>query len=275
MRETKYVEDSTRGSANIEPMRYKGDVYTQTWIDSRKLATLSIWLDENEYNTRYLSEVVKFTLDLMLDMVIEAGNVKMIEYTEEARDILNAKYRVNLNPGKRGKRNIQHNMTLDSRRKRGKAVDVDRQNSYNPESRFFSKDYEKRKAENEQMPVQEQKQEQPTPVVSKAEIEQGVKIYEELRKKELKEAAKAEIEQVLANADIDEDGVIRPREDENGKGGNVGEEEYGEYLEREKKREEMEGLDREKKRLEKRREKLLNILDEEREKEKKEIKYNE
>ena len=253
-------EDETRGRGKVNPRQYKGDVITQVWLDSRMLATLSNWLDVEGIFPRFLSEVVRETLEMVIDNVVSSGKIDMVEDTDKARNLLQRRYRINLNPknkkgGDIGGKNVSHNQVLS-----GRLVERSGQD------RFVSKG-QVRKEQPLPLPVQEQEQEQPTPVVSKAEIEQGVKIYEELRKKELKEAAKAEIEQVLANADIDEDGVIRPREDENGKGGNVGEKEYREYLEREKKREEMEGLDREKKRLEKRREKLLNILDEEREKE--------
>jgi len=49
-----------------------------------------------------------------------------------------------------------------------------------------------------------------SPVVSKATIEEGVRIYNEKLKEERRENAKKEMERIKANADIDENGVITP-----------------------------------------------------------------
>lgn len=110
-------EDSTKGKSFMRPITYKGDALVQVWVDSRQLAMLSEWLDGRGMNTRHLSEVLKFTIGTIVDKLLEEGIVNQIEYTTDARALLEAKYRVVLNPSGRGEKNLLHNMILDERRK--------------------------------------------------------------------------------------------------------------------------------------------------------------
>ena len=112
-----YTVDSTRGKSMIDPKSYKADVYCQSWLNSRMLATLSVWLDNNGLVTRHLSDVVRLTMDQVLRHIVDNGSVQLIEDTKEARELLEMKYRVNLNPNNRGEKNLIHNMTLDERRR--------------------------------------------------------------------------------------------------------------------------------------------------------------
>jgi len=127
-----YKEDSTKGGALLNPKTYKGDVLVQLWIDSRILATLSNWLDNGGMVTRFMSDVVRTTLEQVVEHLKEQGEVEMVELCRDARDLLKRKYRVDLNPGGKGGRNKLHNLTLDERRKRNREVDV-RQSSYTDE----------------------------------------------------------------------------------------------------------------------------------------------
>ena len=251
------VEDSTKGKADVNPKRYKGDVYTQAWMDARKLATLSIWLDDAGYRTRFLSEVVKFTIDMVLEHLIDSGNVKMIEFTEEARDILEAKYRTNLNPGGRGKRNVLHNMVLDDRRKGMKTGE------YRSDSNF-THNFEDR----ENLSVQTKDDKQPKnnraiDNVSKEDLNKMVEIMDEKKYETEVESAKKALEKTKANATYGEDIgggerviIVKPVK------GNPDEKDMEEYKERERKRKKDEELDKKDKRLERREEKLLNKQDE-------------
>ena len=108
----KYVEDSTRGSAKIDPLNYKDDVLVQVWIDSRVLATLSQYLDLQGEYPRYMSEVVRRPLQALCEALVNQGDVELIDDTAIARDMLSRKYRVNLNKGGRGGRNVIHNQIL-------------------------------------------------------------------------------------------------------------------------------------------------------------------
>jgi len=123
----KVKEDSTIGNSVVAyPKTFKGDVLVQVWVNSRILATLSEWLDRNGNDTRYMSEVVKKPLKILMDYLIEIGEVSMVEDTGEARAMLKRKYRVRLNSGNRGRKNEQHNMLLSSIMKEGKVTGLGR-----------------------------------------------------------------------------------------------------------------------------------------------------
>ncbi len=111
--------NETRGKSIVDPVNlgnYKGDVLVQTWIDSRLLATVSEWLDGNGLVTRHMSDIVKFVIEEVVSQLVREGEVEMIELCGDARDLLERKYRTNLNPGGRGKKNILHNLVLDDRK---------------------------------------------------------------------------------------------------------------------------------------------------------------
>lgn len=110
--------DSTRGKSVIDPVDYKGDALVQVWIDSRVLATLSIWLDGEGDPTRFLSEVVKVPLSALVELLVGQGDVELVDDTAEARAMLRRKYRVNLNPQGRGGKNVLHNVVLSDRRRK-------------------------------------------------------------------------------------------------------------------------------------------------------------
>lgn len=111
----KRIEDTTKGKSYIMPRTYKQDVLVQVWLESRELATFSLWLDSIGCRTRFLSEVVRESLKLLMGDLIESGEVNMIEDTAEARELLEGIYRVNLNRGDKGKKNALHNLVLSDR----------------------------------------------------------------------------------------------------------------------------------------------------------------
>lgn len=117
-----YKRDSTRGRAIVDPVSYKGDALIQCWIDRRKLATLSNWLDEAGYRTRTLADVLRLSLEAVVESLVNDGVVEMVELTSDAVAILDMKYKVELNPSGRGSRNLSHNLHLDERRKDRKEV---------------------------------------------------------------------------------------------------------------------------------------------------------
>ena len=116
-RERRKKEDEARGRSDINPKNYKGDLPVQVWLDSRYLATMSNYLDEKGVQTRFLSEVIRETLEWIVDSLVEQGQVNMIDDTMLARDIIATKYRINLNSSGRGLKNLQHNMVLTERRR--------------------------------------------------------------------------------------------------------------------------------------------------------------
>lgn len=112
-----YKEDSTRGSSKVRPRNYKGDINGQAWLDSRVIATLDIWFDKKGFRNRFVSEVIKESLYMLCDALVDNGEVDMIEETHVARDYLTRKFRIDLNKRK-GKRNVMHNTVLSSMRKK-------------------------------------------------------------------------------------------------------------------------------------------------------------
>lgn len=113
-----YKEDSTRGKSVLNPVNYKGDALIQVWMDSRILATLLMWLDRQEQYPRFMSEVVRIPLQTLVEYLVEGGDVKMVEETGKARRMLESRFRIDLNKGKRGKKNVLHNQILSDSRRR-------------------------------------------------------------------------------------------------------------------------------------------------------------
>jgi len=112
-----YKEDSTKGGARMQPLNYKGDVLTQVWVDGRILATLSRWLEKNDYYPRSMSEVVREPLRILVETLVDNGHIEMVEDTIEAREHLQRRFRVDLSRGGRGIRNQLHNQILSEERK--------------------------------------------------------------------------------------------------------------------------------------------------------------
>jgi len=108
----KYVEDTTKGGSRLMPKSYKSDALVQVWLDSRKLALLSRWIDQDGPNTRFLSEVVRYTLDMVVELLQNEG--WELGDIASSRQMLERKYRTNLNPNGKGKKNLLHNMILES-----------------------------------------------------------------------------------------------------------------------------------------------------------------
>ena len=109
-------EDVTRGSGVINPSRYKNDVLTQAWIDSRTLATLMTWLDGLGSQPRTMSEIVRDPLKVLVRFLVDNGDVKMVDDTIIARQMLEKRTGVILNRGGKGRKNVLHNVVLDGRR---------------------------------------------------------------------------------------------------------------------------------------------------------------
>ncbi len=115
-RKEPYAMDSTKGGSVINPLNYKGDVLVQVWVDSRVLATLCRWLDNQGVYTRFMSQVVRRPLEVMVDFLVESKEVELVDNTVEARVELTRRYGVDLNRGGRGTKNIDHNIILTVRR---------------------------------------------------------------------------------------------------------------------------------------------------------------
>jgi len=174
--------DSTKGNALADPRTYKGDVLVQCWIDARKLAMLSVWLDNGGRVTRYMSEVIRFVMEEVVDHLIESGEIEKIEFCDEARELLTRKYRSQLNPSGRGAMNFKSNLILDNRRKSG----------YNEKGMepIINEDYKDTSAK-------------------ESKSEEHMRIYNEIVRKEKEEARRLEKERNMKNIEIDADGFVK------------------------------------------------------------------
>jgi hypothetical protein len=113
-----YVEDSTKGRSRVNPRKYKRDVLMQVWLQSRHLATLLKWLEDEGMFVRFRSEIVQITLEQVVEHLVSTGVVEMVEYAEDAQKLLERfEVKSNIDGRGRGGKNTFHNLTLDDRRK--------------------------------------------------------------------------------------------------------------------------------------------------------------
>ena len=180
-----YKEDSTRGKSMLRPKKYKGDAMVQVWMDSRVLATISIWLDREGMSTRFMSEVVRDGLKVFVDYLVDVGEVEMVDDTEDARDMLERKYRIDLNPNGRGLKNALHNKLLCEDRK-GLRDSIEG----------------RRGVADVRIPAKRER-------VKGIDLDIAVKIYEAKRKQDMEDARQLEWNRFKANADIDENGIVQ------------------------------------------------------------------
>ena len=91
----------------------RGDALVQAWLDRRYLATIQKLMIEHEaVAPRYLSEVVRYAVEVFVDSAVSQGLVSFVESTSEATEML-SKFRVELNPSGRGLKNLQINLQND------------------------------------------------------------------------------------------------------------------------------------------------------------------
>lgn len=224
---SEYKEDSTRGSSLINPISYKGDVLVQVWMDSRVLATLCKWLEGNGEYPRFLSHVIRMPLEMLAAHMVDKGEVEIVDDTIEARTLLEGRFHVSLNKGKRGKKNLLHNVVLSSRRGtdlgKGGLIDYTR---HEPEPVKRSQeevraDYFKEQAKKEKMKeiVEAEKkkardsglvvEEDGTPITSCPSVKEGMSEEEyEDKMEEIKERDKDRLE-LEKGAEISEDNIVK------------------------------------------------------------------
>ena len=212
MREYRYnkhqkVEDSTKGKSDINPRTYKRDVLMQVWLQSRHLATLLKWLEDGGSVIRFRSEIVQITLEQVVEHLVNTDAVKMVEYAEDAQKMLE-RFGVESNPSGRGGKNAFHNLTLDNRMRENRSDDHSGHSGYS-----FTDEHLK----DEDIPRQSKGDKQPEPEQPKSNraidnIDEGevLRLMEKREDEAIRKRAEEEKERVLANADIDENGVITP-----------------------------------------------------------------
>jgi len=114
-----YKEDSTRGWALMIPKRYKDDTLVQTWVQRTKLASIVSAMSDRT-RPRSMSEVLRWCIDNTYEQLLRNGEVKEFSI-QLATDYLQSMFRIDLNPGDKGKRNLLHNLVLEDRENEAKA----------------------------------------------------------------------------------------------------------------------------------------------------------
>ena len=93
---------------------YKRDVVASTWLDSRDLATCVVFLVKKGVHLTSLSDAVATCVLSLADIIANSGEVAKVEFTTDARKLLEQMFKTSLNTDKRGMKNVIHNLQLDS-----------------------------------------------------------------------------------------------------------------------------------------------------------------
>ena len=91
---------------------YKNDTQVQVALESRLLAQLTIWMESKGIQPKFLSQVVRTSLEYLLEVLQEVGDVRGDISTDEARQVLTSRFDVNLNNKGRGFKNLLHNQMV-------------------------------------------------------------------------------------------------------------------------------------------------------------------
>jgi hypothetical protein len=90
------------------------DALVQVWVDRRYLATIQKAIAKYELTpAKHVSELLRYAVEVFVDSAVEQGLVNFIDTTEEATQML-SRFNVELNPNKRGMKNLQVNLQRDS-----------------------------------------------------------------------------------------------------------------------------------------------------------------
>ena len=104
---------TTKGSSEMNPIRYEKDAITQVWIDRRKLATACAFMERGGNKPLHISEIIRFCVDVVSELVERQGGLTF-DKTAEAVDFLNERFGDTLNPRGKGRKNLMNNLLLDS-----------------------------------------------------------------------------------------------------------------------------------------------------------------
>jgi hypothetical protein len=103
----------TRGKGEIKPTRYLNDVHTQVWLERRALATIGLYMDNNEVPFTALVHIIRFSLETTVEMIRRSGG-HIFEDTGSASSYLSARVGTNLHTDGKAKKNLINNLLLDS-----------------------------------------------------------------------------------------------------------------------------------------------------------------
>jgi len=89
------------------------DALIQVWLDRRYIATGARWMQENNLNPRFMSDVFKFVFESALDNLVKSKDVQFVESTVDATQFLNQIFKNNLNPKGKGLGNLSKNLQIE------------------------------------------------------------------------------------------------------------------------------------------------------------------
>lgn len=222
--------NETRGIGNVSPVSYKKDCLVQVWLESRQLAMLLQWLEDNQRFVRFKSEIVSIALDELVSYLVNSGQIETIEFAEDARAKLEGRFGPSFNPKGKGRKNLVHNLTLDARR--GEMI-------MQPKSHFGGVDRLEKLEKVDSVKNNASKVLNPDDIRTVAMTPAEMKrVYKETVKRMNIEEARRQLHEEkerIKAAGITEDGIIV---NENQSNDVVDEMDYERFLERERKRDE-------------------------------------
>jgi len=92
--------------------RRERDALVETWIDRRYLATVALIMVKEEIPPVSVSDIVRTAIETVVNISVMKGGIELVQTTEEASRILQ-RFKVNLNRGDKGKRNLMQNLQTD------------------------------------------------------------------------------------------------------------------------------------------------------------------
>lgn len=95
---------------------YRKDAFIQSWMDRRYIATLIKWLESQDVQPRFMSEVLNTSIITMVNTLVKQGQVSLVQFTNEADQVINRTIQTKLNPSNRGNKNYKFNLELDDAR---------------------------------------------------------------------------------------------------------------------------------------------------------------
>lgn len=93
--------------------RRHNDVHFQVWLERRALATIGLYMDEQEIPFNALVHILRFSIETTVSLIERAGGT-IIQDTETASKYLSTRVNTNLNSEGRGKAALAKNLLIDA-----------------------------------------------------------------------------------------------------------------------------------------------------------------
>lgn len=104
---------SNRGKSALKPTRNERDSLVQCWVNRKDLATIGLYMESKGVKIHHMADILTFSIETVRSIVLKA-NGTYVDSTEKATAYLSDRFKVNLNPGGRGQKNLITNLLLES-----------------------------------------------------------------------------------------------------------------------------------------------------------------